>query len=311
MSNFASLKKSSSSLERLTKEIEKLNAPASSNENRNDDRFWKLERDKSGNGSAVIRFLPSPAVDGEDSLPWVRYFDHGFKGPTGKWYIENSLTSLGDKIKDPVGEYNSFLWSQSDSDTSWQRKQARNQKRRLHYVSNILVISDPKHPENEGKVFLYKFGKKIFDKITLMMNPEFEGDKPVNPFDLWKGANFKLRIRTVDGYPNYEQSLFESPAALSEDDEKLEAIWKKEYSLTEFTSQSNYKSYEDLKRRLDDVLAEDPAYGEFTGKSGAPKKQSTPAPTPSKTKTVEDDTPPFAVDDDDDELSDFKKLAFN
>jgi hypothetical protein len=144
-----------------------------------------------------------------------------------------------------------------------------------------------------------------------MMNPEFEGDKPVNPFDLWKGANFKLRIRTVDGYPNYEQSVFESPAALSEDDEKLEAIWKKEYSLTEFTAQSNYKSYEDLKRRLDDVLAEDPAYIEFTGKSGAPKKQSTPAPTPSKTKTVEDDTPPFAVDDDDDELSDFKKLAFN
>jgi hypothetical protein len=311
MSNFASLKKSSSSLERLTKEIEKLNAPASSNESKNDDRFWKLERDKSGNGSAVIRFLPSPAVDGEDSLPWVRYFDHGFKGPTGKWYIENSLTSLGDKIKDPVGEYNSFLWSQSDSDTSWQRKQARNQKRRLHYVSNILVISDPKHPENEGKVFLYKFGKKIFDKITLMMNPEFEGDKPVNPFDLWKGANFKLRIRTVDGYPNYEQSVFESPSALSDDDEKLEAIWKKEYSLTEFTSQSNYKSYEDLKRRLDDVLAEDPAYLEFTGKAGAPKKQVASAPTPTKTKTVEDDTPPFAVDDDDDELSDFKKLAFN
>ena len=317
MSNFATLKKSSSTLDRLNKEIEKLNAPASSNESKNDDRFWKLERDKSGNGSAVIRFLPGSAVDGEDSLPWVRYFDHGFKGPTGKWYIENSLTSIGDKIKDPAGEFNSYLWAQSEDDNSWQRKQARSQKRRLHYIANIYVISDPKHPENEGKVFLYKFGKKIFDKIAMMMNPEFEGDKPVNPFDLWKGANFKLRIRTVDGYPNYDQSLFESPGPLSDDDGELESIWNEEYSLKHFTSSENFKSYEDLKRRLDEVLADDPAYLEFTGnRTRAPQAQTSRSFADTQAvknttarKTVEDETPPFDMDDDDEDLKAFKSMA--
>lgn len=318
MSNFATLKKSSSSLDRLTKEIEKLNTPASSNEsNKGDDRFWKLERDKSGNGSAVIRFLPTPAVDGDDGLPWVRYFDHGFKGPTGKWYIENSLTSLGDKTKDPLGEFNSYLWNLSDDDNSWSRKQARAQKRRLHYVSNIMVISDPKHPENEGKVFLYKFGKKIFDKITLAMNPEFEGDKPVNPFDLWKGANFKLRIRTVDGYPNYDQSLFDAVSALSDDDAELERIWNKEYSLREFTDTSGYKSYAQLKARLDEILAEDRGYQDFTGRSAGSVIQS---PTvafekhipASKTALSEPETPSWnnsSTSEDDDDLEAFRKLA--
>lgn len=250
MSNFATLKKSSKSLDRLTKEIEKINAPAEGREE--DKRFWKIERDKAGNGSAVIRFLPSPAVDGEDALPWVRYFDHGFKGSTGKWYIEKSLTTLGQK--DPVSEYNSQLWNSTTDDGSPARKQAREQKRRLHYISNIYVVSDSKHPENEGKVFLFKFGKKIFDKITLAMNPEFDGDQPVNPFDLWKGANFKLRIRTVDEYPNYDQSLFESPSPLSPNDDELEKIWKNEYSLKEFIEPSKFKSYDELKRRLTEVL---------------------------------------------------------
>ena len=312
MSNFATLKKSSSSLDRLTKEIEKLNAPASSNESKGDDRFWKLERDKSGNGSAVIRFLPTPAVDGENGLPWVRFFDHGFKGPTGKWYIENSLTSLGDKTKDPAGEFNSYLWNLSEDDNSWSRKQARNQKRRLHYVSNIYVISDPKNPENEGKVFLFKYGKKIFDKITMAMNPEFEGDKPVNPFDLWAGANFKIRIRTVEGYPNYEQSIFDAPRPLLDDDAELERIWNRQYSLKEFTSASNYKTYDQLKARLDEILAEDPAYLEFTGNRTRAPQTAPKQATPAKRVTAEDnDSPPFDVDvdDDDDDLKAFKSMA--
>jgi hypothetical protein len=167
MSNFASLKKSSTDISRLTKEIEKINQPQGNNEREEDTRFWKLERDKAGNGMAVIRFLPAPAVDGDDALPWIRYFDHGFKGPTGKWYIENSLTSIGQK--DPVGEFNSSLWNASSDDNSWQRKQAREQKRRLHYLVNIYVVKDPSNLANEGKVFLYKFGKKIFDKLTAAM----------------------------------------------------------------------------------------------------------------------------------------------
>ena len=254
MSNFASLKKSSADIGRLTKEIEKINTPQGSNDREADTRFWTLTRDKAGNGSAVIRFLPAAAVDGDDALPWVRYFDHGFKGPSGKWYIENSLTTIGQK--DPVSEYNSSLWNASNDDASWQRKQARDQKRRLHYIANIMVIKDQSNPENEGKVFLFKFGKKIFDKITLAMNPQYPDDPAMNPFDLWNGANFKLRTRMVAGYLNYDQSTFESPSALSDDDAQLEKTWKSEYSLKEFVDPKNFKSYDDLKKRLTEVLGD-------------------------------------------------------
>lgn len=298
MSNFASLKKSSGTLDRLTKEIEKLNAPAST-EKKGDDRFWKLERDKSGNGSAVIRFLPPAAVDGDDSLPWVRVFDHGFQGPTGKWYIENSLTTLNQK--DPVSEYNSTLWNATTDDQSWQRKQARAQKRRLHYISNIYVVSDPKNPENEGKVFLFKYGKKIFDKITLLMNPEFEGDEAVNPFDFWKGANFKIRIRTVDNYPNYDQSIFDSPKPLLSDDDELEVIWKKQHSLKEFVEQKNFKTYDELKKRLDEVL------GDTVSEKPAARPTATEKPTFNKPKAAEESAP--WGDDDDEDLAAFKALA--
>jgi hypothetical protein len=292
MSNFATLKKTSSALDRLTKEIEKINAPA---EKKEDDRFWKLERDKAGNGSAIIRFLPAPAVDGDDALPWIRYFDHGFKGPSGKWYIEKSLTSIGQK--DPVSDYNSELWNSTTDDKSPARKQAREQKRRLHYISNIYIVSDPKNPENEGKIFLFKYGKKIFDKITLAMNPEFEGDEPLNPFDFWKGANFKLRIRTVDGYPNYEQSVWENPSALT-DDAELESIWKKEYSLQEFIDPKSFKTYDELKRRLTEVV-------------GAPVEKVVKPDVfraTSKQQSVNEED--FSVDDDEDEdLKAFKALA--
>jgi len=313
MSNFATLKKSSGDIARLTKELEKVNAPS---EKKGDDRFWKLERDKSGNGSAIIRFLPASAVDGDDSFPWVRLFNHGFQGPTGKWYIENSLTTLGQK--DPVGEYNSELWGdRTIEDPTYrveERKQARKQKRRLNYISNIYVVSDPKNPENEGKVFLFKYGKKIFDKITLLMNPEFEGDEKVNPFDFWSGANFKIRIRTVDGYPNYDQSVWDTPKALLNDDSELEKIWNKQYSLKEFSDAKNFKSYEELKKRLDEVLGV--SREENWMKSTAKTKEVTnhtfdasTKPTFNKPKSAAEDAPFSLDDEDDDELEAFKKLA--
>jgi len=302
MSNFASLKKSSGDIARITKEMEKFNTTS---EKKGDDRFWKLERDKSGNGSAVIRFLPAPAVDGDDALPWVRLFSHGFQGPTGKWYIENSLTTL--KMKDPVGEYNTELWGdRTIEDPTYrfnERKQARVQKRKLNYISNIYVVSDPKNPESEGKVFLFKYGKKIFDKITMLMNPEFEGDAPVNPFDFWAGANFKIRIRTVESYPNYDQSIFDTPKPLLSDDSELEQLWNKEYSLKEFIDPKNFKSYEDLQKRLNEVL------GESKPVVSAVAKTATEKPVFNKPKTVADEEVSFITDDDDDELESFKRLA--
>jgi len=250
MSTFAALKKSSGSIDKLARELEKLNAPATNS--LDDTRFWKPELDKAGNGFATIRFLPAPAADGDDSLPWVRIFDHGFQGPGG-WYIENSLTTLNQK--DPVSEHNSVLWN---SGIEANKEIARKQKRRLKYISNILVVSDPKNPDNEDKIFLFKFGKKIFDKITEAMNPQFEDEKAVNPFDFWAGANFKLKVRKFEGYPNYDKSEFEKPSALhGGEDAKLENIWKSEYSLKEFLNPKNFKSYDELKTKMNRVLGLD------------------------------------------------------
>jgi hypothetical protein len=253
MSSFANLKRSRNDLDKLTKAIEDTTSPTSKEAGSKDDtRLWQPTVDKAGNGMAVIRFLPAPAVDGDDALPWVRRFDHGFQGPGG-WYIENSLTTLGQK--DPVSEYNTTLWN---SGIEANKEIARKQKRRLHYIANILVVSDPSNPSNEGQIKLFKFGKKIFDKITEAMNPEFADETPINPFDMWEGANFKLKIRNVEGYRNYDKSEFADKSALLDgDDEKLEALWKKEYSLKEFTEPSNFKSYEVLKAKLDKVLGFD------------------------------------------------------
>ena len=301
MSNFASLKKSSADIGRLTKEIEKINQPQG--EGREEDtRYWKLNRDKAGNGMAVFRFLPAPAVDGDDALPWIRYFDHGFKGPTGKWFIENSLTSLGQK--DPVSEFNSQLWNASSDENSWQRKQAREQKRRLHYVANIYVVKDPSNPANEGKVFLYKFGKKIFDKLTSAMNPEYEGDKPLNPFDFWSGANFKLRSKMVAGYVNYDTSSFDTPGALLDDDAQLEKIWKSEYSLKEFTDPKNFKSYDELKAKLNAVLGLDIASVRANAKPVAIEDDGeVPFKAAAQRKSV------AIAEDEDEDLNYFKGLA--
>lgn len=243
--SFSSLKKQSGSVfEKLTKEVEKISNPESNSGA--DERLWKPEMDKSGNGYAVVRFLPAP--EGED-LPWAKVWSHAFQGPGG-WYIENSLTTLNKK--DPVGEMNRELWnSGSDSD----KEIARKQKRKLSYYANIYVVEDPAHPENEGRVFLYKFGKKIFDKIMAAMQPEFKDESPVNPFDFWKGADFKVKIRKVDGYWNYDKSEFTRPGTLGDySDDSLESIWKKEYALTPFIDESNFKTYEELQVRLNSVL---------------------------------------------------------
>ena len=248
MSSFANLKRNKSSFEKLTKAIEAVNQPADAG-SKEDTRFWQPVVDKSGNGMAIIRFLPAPAVDGDDALPWVRVFSHGFQGPGG-WLIDNCLTTVNQKC--PVCEHNNILWN---SGVEANKEIVRKQKRKLNYVANILVISDPKNPENEGQVKLFKFGKKIFDKISEAMNPEFEDEKPMNPFDFWEGANFKLKIRNVEGYRNYDKSEFDSPEpVMGGNDEKLETLWKKEHSLQEFTDAKQFKSYEALKTRLDKVL---------------------------------------------------------
>lgn len=235
--------RSSTSLDKLTNELQKLQGNTQS-----DDRFWRPEVDKAGNGYAVIRFLPPPK--GED-VPFVRYYNHSFKGPTGQWYIENSLTTLGKQ--DPVGEYNARLWNTGiESNKDIVRKQGRN----TNYVSNIYVVEDPANPENVGKVFLYRYGKKIFEKLNDAMNPKFQDEKPINPFDFWQGANFKLKIRNVEGYRNYDKSEFASPGPLFDDDDKLKAIWEKESSLQEFLDPKNYKSYEELQKKFFEVIGQ-------------------------------------------------------
>jgi len=242
--SFSDLKKQSklgSLTAKLVKEVEKMNNNASST----DDRLWKLEWDKSGNGYAVIRFLPAP--DGED-LPFAKLYSHAFQGPGG-WYIENNLSTIGQK--DPVGELNSELWNNG---TDAGKELARKQKRKLTYISNIYVVKDPTNPDNEGKVFLYKFGKKIFDKITSAMQPEFQDETPIDPFDFWQGANFKLKAKNVAGYRNYDSSEFAPQGALLDDDDAMEAIWKKQYSLAELIAPDQFKTYDELKKRLDYVL---------------------------------------------------------
>ena len=270
--------------------------------------------DKSGNGYAVIRFLPAP--DGED-LPWVKLFSHAFQGPGG-WYIENSLTTTGGK--DPVSELNRELWnSGNDKD----KETVRKQKRKLSFYSNIYVVKDPLNPQNEGKVFLYKFGKKIFDKIMDVMQPEFEDEEPINPFDFWQGANFKIKLVKKDGYWNYDKSEFDRPGALLDDDDALEAIWKKQESLQALVAPDQFKSYEDLKKRLDYVLGKKPPSTptpvqeetEYDNYAATEQKKISEdevmnrlEDTYKAAKQVED-TPSTSDDDPEDPMSYFSRLA--
>ena len=284
---FADLKrKSQTNFQFLQKELEKSSTAKAGA----DERLWRPELDATGNGYAVIRFLPAP--DGE-SLPWAKLYAHAFQGPGG-WYIENSLTTLGNN--DPVSAANNQLWNsgvESDKDI------ARQRKRKLSYYSNIFVVSDPKHPENEGKVFLYKYGKKIHDKILAAMQPEFQDETPINVFDFWEGANFKLKIKTVAGFWNYDSSEFTAPAALSNDDEEMESIWKKAYSLEAFTAPDQFKSYEALQQRLNTVLNTAPAVRQEQA-----EEEYEPTPVVDRVSPTPTSTP-----EEDDALSYFQKLA--
>ena len=291
--DFETLKTSSSNFDKLTKALEtNLKPEDQSNKNKyQDDRFWKPELDKTGNGFAVLRFLP--AIEGED-LPWQRVWSHAFQDKGG-WYIENSLTTMSQK--DPVSEENTRLWNTGlDSD----KEIARKRKRKLSYYSNIMIVSDPKHPENEGKVFLFKFGKKIFDKITEAMQPAFDDEQPINPFDFWKGANFKLKIRKVDGYWNYDKSEFESVSQAAVDDEKIKAIWKQQHPLKPFVDLSNFKTYDELKEKLNRVI---------TGDRNASTVENANLPPKSTTPVKSEPVASSAASDEDDTLSYFSKLA--
>jgi len=309
MVDFAALKKNrSGSLDKLNKQLEQISSKSYSDPN--EGKFWKPTRDKAGNGFAIIRFLPAP---GEEDMPFIRVWDHGFQGPTGLWYIENSLTTINQD--DPVSEFNSKLWNtgnESDKD------QARKQKRRLKYVANVYIVKDSGNPDNDGKVFLYSFGKKIFDKLNDMMNPSFEDENPVNPFDLWEGANFRLKIRQFEGYPNYDKSEFDSPEPLFEDDGKLEELWKSEHSLNELVDAKNFKPYAELKAKLYRVLA---LSEDNYDRSGAVDKaeddldndldmsnlgKTASAPTMKEEKSS---TESSLSDEDDEDLALFKQLA--
>ena len=294
--SFASLKKQSklgSLTAKLVKEVEKM----SNTGGQGDDRLWKLEVDKGGNGYAVIRFLPAP--DGED-LPFVKLYSHAFQGPGG-WYIENSLTTLGQK--DPVSEHNSQLWNNG---TDAGKDTARKQKRKLTYISNIYVVKDPANPENEGKTFLYKYGKKIFDKLTAAMQPEFEDEEAIDPFDFWQGANFKLKAKNVAGYRNYDSSEFAATSALLDDDDAMEAVWKKEHSLAELVAADQFKSYDELKTRLGYVLGNKQVRNDAETVEQEFEDVKASAPV----ETVESVSRSSATEDeDDDAMSYFAKLA--
>ena len=299
--SFASLKKQSSlgSLtQKLVKEVEKMNNTGGGA----DERLWKPELDKTGNGFAVIRFLPAPD---KEEIPWAKLYSHAFQGPGG-WYIENSLTTTGGK--DPVSEHNRELWNsgnESDKDV------VRKQKRKLSYYANIYVVKDPTNPQNEGGVFLYKFGKKIFDKVMEAMQPEFEDETPINPFDFWQGANFKLKIVKKDGYWNYDKSEFDSVSPLLEDEDALEALWNKEYSLTALTASDQFKSYDDLKKRLDYVLGARPATRRVFDEELENESDGRGSFTPDfKSKAPVAAAPvASASSDEDDALSYFQRLA--
>ena len=302
LNDFSALKKNrTKSLDKLNAELDKLSSKTYSDPN--EGKFWKPQRDKAGNGFAILRFLPAPK--GEE-MPFVRIWDHGFQGPTGLWYIENSLTTLNQD--DPVSEYNSKLWNTGlESD----KEVARKQKRRLKYIANVYVVKDSANPQNEGQVFLYQFGKKIFDKLNDLMNPSFEDEAPVNPFDFWEGANFRLKIRQFEGYPNYDKSEFDAPEALSDDDDVLENIWSKQHSLQELLDEKNFKRYDELKQKLYRVLdlGNAPSADPFKEEQDdvldlSSSMKSEPAPV-----MVESVATSVVDADDDDDLSIFKELA--
>jgi hypothetical protein len=293
--SFANLKRQSGNLDKLSKAIEALSQTSEGGSEKSDN-FWRPEVDKAGNGMAVIRFLPASEKDGDDALPWVKIHSHGFQGPGG-WLIDNCLTTKNQQC--PVCEHNSTLWN---SGIEANKDVVRKQKRKLNYIANVYIVSDPKHPENEGQVKLFRFGKKIFDKITEAMNPQFEDETPINPFDLWKGANFKLKIRKVEGYQNYDKSEFDTSEPLLSDDDELEKIYKSEFSLQELIGDKEFKSYDELKKRLDKVLG-------LNGEAPKTTVEQVKAKTFDAPKAKAEDSPFKDSTSDEDDLSYFSKLA--
>ena len=302
--SFADLKRNRTDLSKLVAQAQETSGTQTTRQS-DDTRFWQPTRDKAGNGYAVIRFLPG---DAEAATPWVRYWDHAFKGPTGQWYIEKSLTSIGQQ--DPLSELNSKMWN---SGVEADKAIVRQRKRNLRYIANVLIVSDPSAPENEGQVKLYRFGKKIFDKIMDSMQPQFPDEAPVNPFDMWEGADFTVKIRKVEGYPNYDASSFKAPAAVSADESYLEDLYNKQYDLGEWVDPKNYKTYDELKSRLAMVLGEqaprtmkqeaslelDDEIPDFPS-SSAPAAPSAPEPAITTAESSMDD---------DDTMNYFAKLA--
>lgn len=253
MTTFSQLKKNSGSknnLERLTKYAEELGG---NKKRQADERFWYPAVDKAGNGSALIRFLPTP--DGGQH-EFVRLFTHGFQEK--RWFIENCPTTIGGKC--PVCEHNSELWNTGVEAHKALVRGSGNKagrKRQLSYIANIYVIKDPANPENEGKVFLFRYGKKIHDMIQFAMKPPADGIEeidPIDPYDLWEGANFKMVIRNVDGRRNYDKSGFLASTPLMKDDAKLEEIWKSEYDIEEFVSKGSFKDYNTLMTQFNAAL---------------------------------------------------------
>jgi len=295
--NFSALKRSRGSVEKLTQEIQKL-----SQSNKQDERFWEPTVDKAGNGHAILRFLPAPPQDGEDGLPWVRLFSHSFEGPGG-WFINNCPTTIEGKC--PVCEGNNTLWN-----TGIEANQTivRVRKRKLHYIANVLVVSDPAKPENDGKVKLFKFGKKIFDKVYEKMHPEFPDEQAFSPFDLWDGANFKLKIRKVEGYRNYDKSEFSSQSPIADSDEKMESLWKQEYSLKEILDKKNFKTYDQLESRRAKVIGTVPQSATAESAQGSMPDLDDEESVPSQSLTPNQSTG-TPVDDDDADMSFFKNLA--
>jgi len=295
----------STSLDKLRAAMETASPTEGAKKSYSDDTMWKPELDKTGNGYAVVRFLPTPE---NEEMPWVSYFDHGFQGPGG-WYIEKSLTTLNKQ--DPVSEYNSTLWN---TGIEANKEIARKQKRRLHYVSNVYVVSDPKNPDNEGKVFKYRFGKKIFEQLKEAISPAFDDEAPINPFDLrGEGANFKIKIRKVDGYWNYDKSEFESPSPLFDDENRLNEINNSTYSLSDVIAPSEFKSYDELKEKLDRVLGLTGSVSTATAESVAEDLDEVPWSNVN-TETVAEEPVIASAEstpqvEEDDAMDYFKKLA--
>ena len=301
--SFAALKNNRTDLTKLV-EAASSGPGETKTDNRNDERFWQPTRDKAGNGYAVIRFLPG---DAEAPTPWVRYWDHFFKGPTGQWYVEKSLTSIGKA--DPLSESNSKLWNEDGSEEA--KRIVRERKRNLRYIANVLIISDPSAPENEGEVKLYRFGKKIFDKIMDSMQPQFPDERPVNPFDMWQGADFTVKIRKVEGWVNYDKSEFDSPTELSSDDTHLEGLYNSMHPISEFTDEKFYKSYADLEKKLNDVLGQEPTMSiqdsvSLGQESPAQVMRETPPQSIDEMVSTDTDT---SSDDQEDTMSYFARLA--